>query len=160
MGQFFEFAQVLEAKIRSEIESAYERNAKFEDSETSSFPYENESFPMGTDVLPAGMAWLMGEIPRNVDFPSEKATAKARNAYGVKAKPRPNHVLDADQANAFIFMKTYVSELNLSFSARELKTAFRKAALITHPDQGGNADLFRELQSRYATLLTVFTQKP
>jgi len=37
---------------------------------------------------------------------------------------------------------------------REVKEAYRKQAKIHHPDRGGNADTFRELQLAYETLIS------
>ena len=39
-------------------------------------------------------------------------------------------------------------------SEKEVKAAYRKQAKIHHPDKGGNADAFRELQLAYEVLIS------
>ncbi len=43
-------------------------------------------------------------------------------------------------------------------SLADVKAAFRERALVAHPDQGGNADAFRELHDAYARLVTRLTR--
>lgn len=44
-------------------------------------------------------------------------------------------------------------KLNFPFSKQELKRAYRKRALETHPDSGGTAEVFREVHTAYQVLL-------
>jgi hypothetical protein len=43
-------------------------------------------------------------------------------------------------------------------SIEDVKTAFRQRALVTHPDQGGDADAFRELHGAYERLVRRITR--
>lgn len=140
MGRFLEFADLLEAKIRREIRD--EKNV------------ETPRFPSETEVFPSGMAWLMGNIQS-----AAPSASRARHVYGVKVKPRPAHRFDATQTQSFDFLKSYVSELENCFSPRELKTAYRKAAMILHPDQGGTNEKFRDLHRHFENLRRIFHAK-
>lgn len=137
MGRFLEFAELLEDKIRREIRAG-------ENVETPRFPSETELFP-------SGMAWLMGRVPS-----AAPSTIRARSVYGVKTKPRPAHRFDATQTESFLFLKTRVPELENNFSPRELKSAYRRAALILHPDQGGTNETFRDLHRHFENLRRLF----
>jgi hypothetical protein len=144
MGRFLEFADLLEAKIRREIRD--EKIVK-----TPRFSSETESFPVG-------MAWLMGNVDSRVSTFTPN-TSRARSAYGVRVKPRAPHKFDATQTQSFEFLKTYVSELDFGFSPRELKSAYRKAAMILHPDQGGTNEKFRDLHRHFENLRRIFHAK-
>ncbi len=43
--------------------------------------------------------------------------------------------------------------LHYPFTLGELKQAYRQQALVNHPDRGGNADKFRQVQAAYEYLL-------
>ena len=43
-------------------------------------------------------------------------------------------------------------ELSFPFTKQELKSAYRKKALMTHPDSGGTAEAFREVNTAYQVL--------
>jgi hypothetical protein len=51
--------------------------------------------------------------------------------------------------------QSYLTILNISFpfTKGELKSAYRKMALLTHPDSGGCAEAFRQVNSAYQVLL-------
>lgn len=140
MGRFLEFADYLEDKIRRDFDM--KKNVK------------TPHFPSETEVFPSGMAWLMGQLE-----PKAPSTIRARSAYGVRPKPRRPHIFDATQTESFNFLKNYVSDLDFGFSPRELKSAYRKAALILHPDQGGTAEEFRLLKGHFERLRGVFHPK-
>ena len=46
-----------------------------------------------------------------------------------------------------------VLRLNFPFTKQELKSAYRKRALETHPDSGGTAEAFRKVHTAYQVLL-------
>lgn len=140
MGRFIEFAEVLEAKIRRDLQGG-------KASKSPQFPSENTK----NDVSPSGMAWLMGQV--QVKSPS---AGWARRAYGVRAKPRQPHHFDATQAKSFSLMRSYLPEFDSGYSPRELKVAFRRAAFMAHPDQGGSSEAFRELKAAFDNLRQVF----
>lgn len=54
---------------------------------------------------------------------------------------------------AFIY-RNYLELLKISFpfTKQELKSAYRKKALETHPDSGGTAETFREVHTAYQVL--------
>lgn len=137
MGRFVEFAELLEDKIRREIHEG--KNA------------ETPRFPSETELFPSGMAWLMGQVPSRAP-----SAVRARSVYGVKAKPRPAHRFDATQTESFLFLKTQVPEMENNFSPRELKSAYRRAALVLHPDQGGTNEKFRDLHRHFENLRRLF----
>lgn len=146
MGKFMEFAEVLEKKIRRQIEN---------DNASSTRPTEN---PRLNDELPSGFAWILGQGPvlkvtGTVKGPGQK---KGHQAYGVKAKPRPPHKLSASQKIAMQVFAARGSALSESYSKSELKTAWRRVAKSTHPDHGGTSQGFREAQAAYQSLSQVF----
>ncbi len=86
-------------------------------------------------------AWnrvLRGEAP--------PAPPKARTPRAARARTRP--VKDAPRPSAWS-----VLGLLPGASLTEVKQAFRKRALETHPDQGGDAERFLELQHAYENVL-------
>jgi len=52
--------------------------------------------------------------------------------------------------------ETKVFDLPANFTAQDLKKAYRAAAFKAHPDQGGNADKFREINEAYEALRTKY----
>ncbi|MBX3019613.1 MAG: J domain-containing protein [Bdellovibrionaceae bacterium] len=137
MGRFVEFASLLEDKIRRELRD--EKNV------------ETPRFPSETELFPSGMAWLMGQVQS-----ARPSANRARSAYGVKPKVRPAHRFDATQTDSFNFVKNAFPELENNFSPRELKTAYRKAAMKLHPDQGGTSEQFRDLHRHFENLRRLF----
>jgi molecular chaperone DnaJ len=53
--------------------------------------------------------------------------------------------------------QSYLNILKISFpfTKVELKRAYRAMALLTHPDTGGSAEAFRQVNSAYQFLLGV-----
>lgn len=151
MGRFQDFAEVLASQIRQEIEASLEAKSTFQNPRSPLFPSENELFP-------SAMAWLMGQIEKHEEDPVLNLRSGHR-AYGVRPKPRRPHRLDARQTEAYVFLKTHATELPPGFTLRELKSAYRQAALRLHPDQGGDAALFRELHAAVTCLQAVLSVK-
>lgn len=148
MGRFLEFAELLEDKIRREIhlqEGYFPSENDLAQSKT-----ENSNF----DNSPLGMAWLLGELERKATV-----STKGKSAYGVTARPprpRKPHVLNVEQTLAFEFFRRETPELNPGFTLREVKMAYRKSAMVHHPDRGGYAENFRTLSASYLVLQQIF----
>ncbi|MBX2993707.1 MAG: J domain-containing protein [Bdellovibrionaceae bacterium] len=155
MGRFIEFAEVLEQKIRREVENEYSQreNARFS-SEKSSL---NAEFPSEFDEWPLGFAWILGQGPALKVQPRPETTA--HKAYGVKVRPPTPHKLSAEQTRAFDLFTAWNTGLDPAFRAGDLRRAWRKAALATHPDHGGTAESFRQAQGAYQVLQSVLLAK-
>ena len=105
------------------------------------------------DSDPAHLAFLMSQVSR-VQSPAP------RGKYPAPAvRPqRKAHTLNAAQTQAFNFFTIYIHDFSPAFTEGELRKAFRKLALILHPDHGGQAEQFMDLKANYETLQTIFTK--
>lgn len=99
---------------------------------------------------PSHLAYLMGHVNRlnNTRICGKYPMSKVR-------PQRKPHDLTTLQRQAFEFLKTRIADLSEAFTERELKKAFRLAAMILHPDQGGNARDFLALKENLAILMDV-----
>jgi curved DNA-binding protein CbpA len=143
MSDFTDFAKILEQKIRREIEQEVNFDSG-PSSETEGSDYNH-------------MSWLLGQTPRTLNQKGFKNTLYQQ--YQPKVKPRPSHQMNANQKEAYFTISQYVCEFKDNFSAKDLKQAFRLAALMTHPDQGGSATAFVKVQQAYVCLQTVLRPK-
>lgn len=126
------FKQILQEKMSS-------TSAPHNYEDTSSFTSD-----------PAHLAFLMGAINKISCLPPR------RHYPHPKVRPqRKSHNLSDQQLFSFQFFKSWVQDLSEGFTATELKKAYRQAALAIHPDHGGDAQLFIELNHHYGTLITV-----
>jgi hypothetical protein len=102
------------------------------------------------DLDPTHLAYLIGNI-------RTRCTSIPRGNYPTtKARPsNPPHNLSNLQRQSFEFVKSWIHDLSESFTERELRKAFRQAALILHPDQGGNEQSFLELKKHIDVLFEV-----
>lgn len=100
---------------------------------------------------PSHLAYLMGHIGR-FEFQSP------RGQYSPpKVRPqRKPHTFMPHQRQSFEFLKTWIHDFSEAYTEAELKKAFRQAALILHPDQGGNPQQFMELKTHIEILKEVF----
>ena len=75
-----------------------------------------------------------------------------RQQYQRQQKARSSHQRHAS-GQTFVH-QTYLKILGLTFpfTLQELKRAYRKRALETHPDSGGTAEAFRSVHTAYQTL--------
>lgn len=102
---------------------------------------------------PSHLAWLMGQVGR-FEFQTPRGQYPAP-----KVRPqRKPHTLSPVQRQAFEFLKTWIHDLSEGYTEAELKKAFRQAAMILHPDQGGNTQQFMELKGHIDTLREVFAR--
>lgn len=143
MGGFQDFAQVLEQKIRREIES----EILAEDPVSRG---ENVYFTREFDDSPRGMAWLLGKMPKSLI-----TDPRGRTAYGVKSRLLPPHKLNVFQVTAVLFFKIHGVLLSPRFTQKELKTAFRQLAKKLHPDQGGTTEAFLDLLESFKILAEI-----
>lgn len=132
------FQQILSAKMQKNSSVAREEAP----SSTSS---------MTTD--PVHLAFLMGKVDRFSFTPG-----RAKNYPRPQPRPRPPHIMTSSQQISFEFLKRFDEALTENFSSRDLKAAFRQAALKTHPDQGGNVMEFIELKAHYKNLSSLVIQ--
>lgn len=103
---------------------------------------------------PANLAYLMGQMGR-FEF------QKPRGQYAApKVRPqRKPHSFSSSQRQSFEFLKTWIHDLSEGYNESELKKAFRQAAMILHPDQGGNTQQFMELKGHFEVLKTVLVPR-
>jgi hypothetical protein len=149
MGEFQNFAEMLEKKIRQELIS------EMQDSGFQSAAHSVSSPTVETSY--AHMGWLLGQIPISKSTDTLKGSLKSfeKTPYirCKKAPPiRPAHILTVIQRQAFDFLKRYSNELAENFGGNDLRKAYRKALLLSHPDQGGSNQAFWEVQQAYQTL--------
>ena len=151
MGQFTSFAEILENKLRKEIEGAIRSEIR---TETKSEPTSNTSFQ--PDVI----SLLLGRVSPVKASNLTKASLYHQHRPKVRpqAPPKPAHKLTAEQSKAFQQFAAWGLGLADNFSSKDLKTAFRKRALKAHPDQGGNTLEFYQLQECYSALISVFNK--
>lgn len=130
--------------------------------------------PLLSGLDPSPLSFLLGQIP--------KKTFQTRQHYKVKTpfsahdtpptsvapKPAqkasrvqgPAHRLSADQEISFEFFKIHGQELPGDFHSYELVSAYRRLALVHHPDKGGQAEKFICLKEHYETLRKVVSTQP
>lgn len=101
----------------------------------------------GTD--PAHLAFLIGQINRM------QTARPTKSPYKPSISPRKTHELTLLQQEAFSFFLQHQPDLSDAFTRNEIKSAFRKIALVLHPDQGGTALAFMQLREHYKTLISV-----
>lgn len=140
MGQFLEFARIIEEKIKTEMKRAH----------SSPTPSEHNRVH---DDLPPGFSSLLAN--QSQSRPTHPTQSRAKKAYGVVAKPLPPHDLSPEQKLAAHIFQTYQTPLSPRFTRKELKTAWRKLAKKTHPDQGGSESSFRAALKAYHDLTAV-----
>lgn len=155
MGSFIEFAEILEKKIRREVENEYSSREKRESS--SEKVSLSSEFPSEFDELPLGFAWILGQGPTLKVQPQQERTG--HKAYGVKVRPPTPHTLTDSQKCAFDLFSQLGTEISPAFRAGDLRRAWRKAALATHPDHGGSAESFRQAQKAHQVLQSVLLAK-
>jgi hypothetical protein len=99
---------------------------------------------------PSHLAYLIGNVGR--------LSTLHRGGYPPpKIRPlRKPHNLSDLQRQSYDFFKKWVHDFSDAFTESELKKAFRQAAIVLHPDQGGNTVLFIELKGHLETLKVLF----
>jgi hypothetical protein len=149
MGEFQNFAEMLEKKIRQELRSEMNQEATNRTEPAQGPTSVETSYPY--------MGWLLGQIPVSQapkNLKSYLKTPYIQSKRPAAAAPRPPHSLSTVEQKAFECLKKYGVELVDGFNGRELRKAYRKALLATHPDHGGQAQALWEVRQAYDLLQT------
>ncbi len=148
MGDFMNFAQILEGKIRKEVESSLVSEGiaarNVDNSSAENFGGRRE-----IDTDPAHLAYLMSQLPA-----AKTAFSPLKSTYPKPApKARPPHFLTESQSLAYQFFMHWGGTLSPSFNAKELKQQFWSLAKRLHPDcPQGSGPRFIELKAAYKDL--------
>jgi hypothetical protein len=113
----------------------------------------NQTSGYESHLEPHGLGWLMSEI----NLPHYNRVI-VKKAYPIKVKPaavRPPHILNASETIAFECIKQQAPQLQDNFNRHQLKSAYRLSVLKTHPDQGGNSEIFQDVKKSYQILLAL-----
>lgn len=99
---------------------------------------------------PFGLAQLIGTLDLRPRSP-----ARAAAAYPAKPRPTPPprapHTFSEPQEAAWSLLNRYTL-LTDNFGPTELKSAYRRAVLATHPDRGGSGESFQAVRKSYQIL--------
>jgi hypothetical protein len=115
----------------------------------------NSWSPRIPDLEPAGMAQLLGVLPKT-DL-SIHSGSLAYRRFHKPPPPRAPHKFTPDQQLSYEWFRENGAELAPNFALRELKSAFRCLALRYHPDvYRGPAEKFLSLRECYQKLQSVF----
>jgi len=161
MGGFFEFAEILEKKIRREIQQ-----------DLNFSHLSKEQSPQAPDLLKEArlsaksvegqMAWLIGQTPPLASNPRTKVTRGYPQAKKQPSPPapRPPHKLDDRAAQALATLQSFGCDLGGNFNSQELKRAYRHAMLRCHPDRGGSAEQFQSARQAAKILEQILKPEP
>ncbi len=153
MGQFLEFAEILEQRIRQQILSEKPDFQKSQQTKNVDFPSENPSNSSTSPKTDFGFAWVLAHTER-----AESSNSRGKSAYGVKARPRPPHKMDPLQTLAYCYFRSQIPSFGANFTRGELQKSFRLLAKKLHPDAGGTSEDFIVLKTQHDLLASVFRQ--
>ena len=112
-----------------------------------------------SSLEPAWMAQLMAEVKLTTRGTPQYSKYRLAKPGSAQFSQRVPHVMDSLQLAAFeVFNQYLLQPLDRCFFKQELKSAYRKALLKTHPDQGGTAETFQQVKKSYE-ILVVFVTK-
>lgn len=171
------FIEILEDQIRSDLRKEIEAEVRAELAKEKDKDPINETAPDPTENLAARLSTQMkrftfkvrnaGAYPRSRQKQAARTTPPAQKIS--LNQPRPEKRVRAQTLEALcafeLLRRHSGGSLPENFTEAELKSAWRHAALKTHPDRHLGADasaqaetaaLFRELQSAYSILSALF----
>lgn len=153
---FEKFAEILEKKIRKQIESELLKKASQGQNPSESPSAANSShINLGKDSNTYSETWARLFTQVNPVHFSNPTLVKRYPSQNRPTRPRPAHVMNPEQVKAFEFLNFNGAGLTLNFSKREAQASFRKLALKLHPDQGGNAESFQQLIAARKALMNL-----
>ena len=98
-------------------------------------------------------AWMSQLLSLNSRYSVKPSPHRSYPRRPMPTAHRPDHALTPDQKAAYdYFLQFSRGILRLNFNLSELKSAYRKALLHTHPDQGGSAENFQTTKKSYEIL--------
>ncbi len=153
------FAQILEGKIRKDIEASMSSSSNsqqnVDNSGAKTARKNQESFGQRSeiDTDPAHLAYLMSQLKT-----AKTSISPLKSSYPKPApRPRTEHSLTPLQSRALRFFTSHGVDLGSAFTAKELKKGFWTLAKKLHPDHSkGSGAPFIELKSAYRELQTLF----
>jgi hypothetical protein len=173
---------VLETQIRADLRAEIEAEVRAKLDRAERMRIDADPGP-AAPCAPLGAAdrlevWLSANVDKTF-FPT---TAKARREYGVKAapsakeikRPEPRRqeptitVTHLEDLCRLELLRRHGARLGETFTLSELKTAWRQAALKTHPDRFVQADsrtqtrmaaIFREIAATVEELESLFNNR-
>ena len=112
-----------------------------------------EDFAAMTNVL--GNAWWAEKRRTNKRYmATQHVLEKAKNQNTTVKSIKPFEIVEpARMAKSLTFLKLNRSDLNLPELQRIIKSAYRQQAKVHHPDQGGDAAVFRKVRNAYEQLM-------
>src|ERR1043165_5650573 len=128
---FEKFADILEKKIRKQIESEMHAQSK------SSVHTSAKASEQASSGFLAGSPDLLAQLLTSVN-PVHFVAQSRLQRYphkAVKPQPRPTHKFNAEQILSYQFIVKNGARLADNFNRKELESAFRALALKLHPDQ-------------------------
>lgn len=103
------------------------------------------------------------EILKIIDENQKQWLEEAKNRWGIEdnfsqKKSKQKQSAETQKVNQeALSYEAYLKTLKITFpfNRQELKAAYRRRALETHPDSGGTAEDFRQVDTAYQMLLTL-----
>ncbi|UYL09358.1 J domain-containing protein [Bdellovibrio sp. SKB1291214] len=114
-------------------------------------PLNSGNYSSVMDSDPIHMAYLLGRVNK-----TELQTPRGQYPRPAVRPQRKPHNFSPAQRQSFEFFKCWIHGLAEGFTETELRKAFRQAALILHPDHGGNTQQFMDLKEHFEVLRGVF----
>lgn len=155
MGQFLQFAEILENKIRNQLKDEFAKQYSHPDTQSDTKNNNNCKVTLNTSEQ---LDWnLLLSLKKQAPMTQKKSTGPAYKTPAKKAKPA--HTLSEIQQKSYLFFIHNNCELPAGYTESELRQAFRTLALKLHPDHGGTAYAIRELLEHRDVLSTVLATK-
>lgn len=137
------FAEILYRQIENQVRQDLSKNF----SQPAGFASAIQSFH--EDLTPSCLSQLVGAVGKVGQNFHGKAQVYHQNRPKVQRKV---HTLSQAQLKAVALFLRLGQDIGQAFNLKELKAAFRTLALKTHPDQGGENQIFIELKEAFKLL--------